>query len=468
MKRLISILLTVVIVLGLCACGASEQSGGDQAAAGLQIGYAKEKIMPDTSVPLGGYGNTDFRMSENFLDFLYGTCIAATEGDTTVIFYTVDLLLPPDAWVNEVRSRIEVQYGVPQENITISFTHTHSGPDIYSSQESIKAYRVKWVEAMVKAAGDALADRAPAVLYGTKTKTENLNFIRHYALKDGTYGGDGFGDWSKGIVDHQEPIDNEMLLVKAEREGDKPDVLIMNWAAHPCTTGGSEATDISADFIASVRERIETDTGMMFAYFTGAAGNVNTTSRIEGEDKKLDKKGQGEALAAVAMEAMPNMTKLEGQGIQVSRVAFEFANNHEDEHMLADAQKVMELLTQGTDIARAYATSHGMTSQHHARAITQRVSRPATGTYELNAIRIGGLAFVTAPYEMFSSSGKYIKDNSPVDMTMVFSCSNMYGAYFPTQAAFEYGCYESWTAYYAPGCAEATAEKFVEMLKSIA
>lgn len=467
MKRLISILLVAVIVLGLCACGSSEQ-GGENSGSGLQIGYAKEKIMPDTSVPLGGYGNTDFRMSENFLDFLYGTCIAATEGDTTVMFYTVDLLLPPDAWVKELRNRLSIQYDVPEENITVSFTHTHSGPDIYSSQDSMKAYRVKWVEAMVKAGGDALADRAPAVLYGTKTKTDKLNFIRHYALKDGSYGGDGFGDWGKGIVDHQEEIDEEMLLVKAEREGDKPDVLIMNWAAHPCTTGGSESTNLSADFIAAVRDDIENDTGMMFAYFTGAAGNVNTTSRIEGEDKKLDKKGLGRALADVAIAALPNMTKLEGQGIEATQVKFEFANNHEDEHMLADAQKVMELLVQGTDVARAYAVAHGMTSQHHARAITQRVSRPATGTYELDAIRIGGMAFVTAPYEMFSSSGRYIKDNSPIDMTMVFSCSNMYGAYFPTQAAFEYGCYESWTAYYAPGCAEATAAKFVEMLESIA
>lgn len=465
MKRFISILLAAVMVLGLCACGSSEQGGEST---GLQIGYAKEKIMPDTSVPLGGYGNTSFRMSENFLDFLYGTCIAATEGDQTVLFYTVDLLLPPDAWVREVRTRVESEYGVPADHITVSFTHTHSGPDIYSSEESIKAYRVKWVECMVKAAGDALADRAPAVLYGTKTKTENLNFIRHYALADGSYGGDGFGDWSKGIVDHQEPIDEEMLLVKAEREGDKPDVLIMNWAAHPCKTGGSEATDISADFIAGVREKIEADTGMMFAYFTGAAGNVNTSSRIEGEEKDLDKNGLGHALADVAIAALPNMEKLEGEGIQTSQVMFEYANNHEDEDKLADAQKVMELLAQGTDVARAYALEHGMTSQHHARAITQRVSRPATGTYELDVIRIGGMAFVTAPYEMFSSSGRYIKDNSPIEMTMVFSCSNMYGAYFPTRAAFDYGCYESWTAYYAPGCAEATADKFVEMLKGVA
>ena len=114
-------------------------------------GFGRSDITPKEPVPLGGYGNTDFRMSENFLDFLYGTCIAATEGDTTVMFYTVDLLLPPDAWVKELRDRLSVQYDVPKENITVSFTHTHSGPDIYSSQESIKAYRVKWVEAMVKA-----------------------------------------------------------------------------------------------------------------------------------------------------------------------------------------------------------------------------------------------------------------------------------------------------------------------------
>lgn len=473
MKKIISFVLVCVLVLGLCACGGSKQEtaggeGAQTATSGLQIGYSKVKIMPETSVPLGGYGNTSFRMSDNFLDFLYSTCIAATEGDETVLFFTVDLLLPNDSWVKEVRTRIESQFDIPADHINISFTHTHSGPDIYSTEESMKAYRTKWVEWTIQAASEALADRAPAVLYGTKTQTENLNFIRHYALKDGSYGGDGFGDWGKGIVDHQEPIDNEMLLVKAEREGDKPDVLIMNWAAHPCTTGGSAATDVSADFIAAVRDYVEADTGMQFAYFTGAAGNVNTTSRIPSEDKNLDKKGQGRALADVAIAALPNMTKLEGSGIEVSQVKFEYANNHEDEDKLADAKKVMELLAQGTEVAREYAVAHGMTSQHHARAITQRVSRPAVGSYELNAVRIGGLAFVTAPYEMFSSSGRYIKDNSPIDMTMVFSCSNMYGAYFPTQAAFEYGCYESWTAYYAPGCAEATAAKFVEMLQGVA
>lgn len=29
-----------------------------------------------------------------------------------------------------------------------------------------------------------------------------------------------------------------MLLVKIDREGDKKDILLMNWQAHPCKTGG--------------------------------------------------------------------------------------------------------------------------------------------------------------------------------------------------------------------------------------
>lgn len=465
MKKILSIVLVLVMVLGLCAC-----AGGQGASkSGLQIGYAKEKIMPETSVPLGGYGETSQRMSQNFLDYLYSTCIAATEGEETVLIYTVDLLLPPVAWVNEAREKITAEYGIPGDHVSVSFTHTHSGPDIYSSEPSIQQYKTKWIEAMVKAAGDALNDRAPAELYGVKTETEGLSFIRHYLLKNGSVGGDAHLDFSAtDIVDHQAEVDPEMLLVKAEREGDKADVLIMNWAAHPCFTGSATSPNISADFIGSTRDVIEKETGMLFAYFTAAAGNVNGTSRIEGEDKNLDYKEMGQAVADVAIAALPNMQKLEGSGVRAYQVKEEYAYNHDDEELYSEAKKVMSMWeTQGLAVARAYAQSHGMTSTHHARAITERVTRGASGKMELNAMRIGGFALVAAPYEMFAATGSYIKENSPFEMTMVFSCSNQYGAYVPTQEAYDYTCYESVTSLYTAGTAEASSAKLVEMLKTL-
>ena len=57
MKKFISLLLVLAMAISLCACagsGESNQDGGDTAASGLQIGYAKIDITPDFSVGLGG------------------------------------------------------------------------------------------------------------------------------------------------------------------------------------------------------------------------------------------------------------------------------------------------------------------------------------------------------------------------------------------------------------------------------
>lgn len=471
MKKIISMMLVLVLVLSLCACGGSktETAEGEQTAvSGLQMGYAWEKIMPETSVPLSGYGNTSQRFSENFLDYLYTTCIAAKEGDTTVLFYTIDMILPNDAWVKEVRQRIEGELGIPMDHVTMSFTHTHSAPDMFSSEPVIKQYRTLWVEACVKAAKNAVADLAPAVLYGTKTKTEGMNFVRHYLLQDGTYGGDNFGNFNQTIISHAEENDPGMVLLKADREGDKQDILIVNWQAHPCKTGGGTKTDISADFPGAVRDAVTAQTGMLCAYFTGAAGNQNTSSRITGEDKEMDKIQFGEALAKIAIDALPNLEAIGGTGIQTSQVMFEYAYNHDDEHMLLDAQKVSEFWKTATNAeAATFARSLGFSSQYHANAVIARVKRAASGTMEMDAIRIGNFAFVTAPYEMFAAHGMYIKDNSPFEYTMVFECSNQYQSYIPTAMAYDYGCYESYTSIFAKGAGEAAAEKYVEMLKGL-
>ena len=84
MKKIISILLIIVLVLGLCACG---NSGKDEGTS-LEVGYAKERIMPDQPVPLGGYGKSDRRITDNFLDYLYATCIAFKWGDEVILWFT--------------------------------------------------------------------------------------------------------------------------------------------------------------------------------------------------------------------------------------------------------------------------------------------------------------------------------------------------------------------------------------------
>lgn len=465
MKKIISILLIAVIVLSLCACGGSGE--GEQQ--GLQVGFGREKIHPSDSVPLGGYGNTSFRMSTGALDLLYATCIAYKDGDTTILQFTQDLIRSDNTWTPEVRKLIEKETGVPYDNILVAATHTHSAPDTSSDDPSITKYKEEYKKGMLKAAQAAIADLTPATLYGTKTELEGMNFIRHYTMADGTYAGSNFGDWSSGIIGHAAENDPEMRIVKIEREGEKQDIMIMNWQAHPCCTGGTTETMVSADYIAPCRSKIEKDTGMLFAYFLGASGNHNTGSLIDSEDHGLDNKGYGEKLAQTAIDALPNLQAIEGTGIQTVAVNYVYPLNHDDEDKLTEAQQVVDLWTStgSRDQGNALAKKLGFASVYHASAALQRPNRPQEDDMMIYATRIGGMAFINAPYEMFAASGRYIMDNSPFDMTLICTCSNWALGYYPTMEAYDYGCYESQTSYFARGVAEATADKYVEMLKGL-
>ena len=464
MKRLISLVLTVVIVFGLCACSDSGTSNGDS---GLQVGYARENIHPKESVPLGGYGQTSKRMSENTLDYLMGTCVAFKEGDTTILLFSQDLLLSVAGWTKDLRTQINQKLGIPEAHIMICSTHTHSGPDTNSSNPSIANYRTMYMEQMVKAAEKAVADLAPATLYGTRIDAP-INFIRHYTMKDGSIAGPNFGDWSSGITGHVREPDVDMQLIKIDREGDKKDIVMANWQCHSTMTGGVSKPDLSADYIGAFREKLEAETDMEFIYFLGASGDITPSSAWTKDDHDMNYQQVGQALTDYALEALKNLKPIEGAGIKASQMIFEGAVNHDDEHLGVEARKVKDVYdTIGKDEATALAHTLGISSVYHANAILARASRPATTTTEINTIRIGGLGFVAAPIEMFSDHGMYIKENSPFAFTVVATCANEYRNYIPTADAYDYGCYESYTSTFAKGVGEDLAEQFTEMLKAL-
>lgn len=469
MKKLISVLLVTVLVFCLCACnGAKKEVSSEETV--LQVGYARQQIMPDAPVPLDGYGNNHLRISNNTLDLLYATCVAFKEGDETVLLFSVDLMLPKVDLVSVSRDRISEKTGIPGDKMMFCFSHTHSAPDVTkSSDPAIQRYKEIFWKGVEKAALDAIADLTPAKLYGTKVQTEGMNFVRHYLMNDGTYYGSNFGSPASGYKDYAMEKDPEMVLVKAEREGDKKDVLLMNFGGHPTRTGGNKKYDISADYVGSTRMALERDSDMLFAFYQAASGNQNTATSMPGETYEDDYLKLGENMSKLILESVPNMQSIEGSGIETKQLRFEQPVCHDDEEMQVQAREVYDLWTStgDRDVGNKRAVELGLRSVYHAAGILARPSRPQTDTMEINAITIGDLAFVTAPYEMFSVNCMAIKKNSPFDITIVASCANENFWYTPAAEAFDYSCYESNVCYFAKGTAEATSEKFVEMLTEL-
>ena len=467
MKKCITIILTLALLLGLCACGGETAPGTEPSipATGLTVGYGRELIMPKTPVMLGGYGDTN-RISTDFLDYLYCTCIAMSDGDETVLLFTQDLVRSYEPWVEKARVLITAATGIPADHIMICSTHTHSAPETNSNDAATATYLELYLQAMQNAAVAALADRSPATLSGGKTKLENMNFVRHYLLSDGSYAGSNFGNFNAGtIVGHAADPDNEMILVKFARSGDKKDILMVNWQAHPDHSQSLGFTSLSADFIGPLRTKLENETGMQVAYFTGDTGDINPFSKMPSDNHGLSWNQYGEKLAEYAIGMLPSLTPIEGEGIQAKQVIFEYPLNHANEDKLGEAQQVVAL---GNTIAgNALAKDLGLGTYVEASNVLQRVKRPATDTLELNAFNIAGMAFVTAPYEMFGASGMHIKENSPFDITMIFGNANDWNSYCATEAAYDYMSYESSAGFFARGCAEAAADQFIDMLKSI-
>ena len=466
-KRMLALVLCGVLTLGLLACGSTQEQEPENTEPVLMAGYARVDITPQYSVPMGGYGKSYSRMSEGIAYPLYATCIAFTYGEEKVLLYTQDLI--NSQWAGVVRPIISNTTGIPVDRIMVCATHTHHTPDQGSNESSIKTYQSLYINGMVQAATEALKDCAPAELYLGETKTERLNFVRHYELSDGTYGGDNFGDFqSNTIVGHATVGDPQMLVLRIDR-GEEKGITLVNWQAHPCKTeGGSKNRLLSPDFITSFRTYYEQMSGTHFAYFTGAAGNQNLSTRISSEDLFLDFWQLGEKLASIALDVSKNAKKLEGTGITTTNEAHEYAMNHDGEDKLTEALEVVAYWQNvSTTEANVLARQYGFSSVYEASAIRSRPSRPASSTYEINAMNIGGFSFVTAPYEMFSNSALYIKENSPFENTMVFSCANGSYGYFPTEEAYDYRSYEGTTARFARGCAEDSAQALVALLEKV-
>ena len=465
MKKFLVLFLVVTLILSLCACGKSDESGEAQTDA-LQVGWGRENITPEFSVGLGGFSDSETRRSKGFLDYIYITCLAFTEAEQTILLFTFDNCAAGQAVVNKMRDSVTDATGIAGDHIYVLATHTHSAPSITNDEAGIQ-YQDLLYSSAVKAAQNALADRSAATTYSTTTKIEGMNFVRHYVMEDGTYVGANAGtyDTSK-FTAHATETDPQMVLIKFDRADEaKQDILLVNWQAHPASATENGYNSISADFPGPLRTKVEKETNLLCAYFTGASGNQTPDSLIKSERHYLSVKQYGEKLADHAIAALQGLVPAQGSGIKTSQFIFDAEIDHSWDNMLDQANEVYDVWkSEGKEAGDFLGAKYNFTSVYQARAIKARASMEQMQPLELNAFSIDGIGFTTGTYEMFSDAGLYIKANSPFEITVV--CTGNSG-YIPSAAAYDYRSYESDTGYFAKGTAEKLAEKYVELLNQV-
>ncbi|MBR4864253.1 MAG: hypothetical protein IKU07_06735 [Oscillospiraceae bacterium] len=491
MKKIISLLLVLMMLLGLCACGGGE---GGKNYEGLQVGFARESILPDQlGVQIAG-GDAAARLSDGYIDEVAATCIAIREGGETILLYTIDFITV-DQHVYAAQADIAAATGIAPENIILNTTHTHNGVSIRSNWQGVDEYRTMYRAAAVTAAQNAIADLSPATMYYGSTMTENMVFVRHYLMNDGTTYGNGHGSTESGYKEHLYPSDGELQVIKFARAAeDKKDVVLMNLGAHATINSASNnaPNSISADWPYNARSYVEyavdedgqpdttQPTDYLCAVFEAAAGDQIPNSNMTDIDPYGNKYPEyGNKIGEYCMGVLEGeMTKAEGSGIQLKvhkYTAATMKEGIEDVQRLVQAKELVALSSQKGGYSHpdvsAKVAEYGFNNYLEASGLVSRANYPESYSMELHLMSIDGVSFIFAPYEMFGVTGREIKDNSPYDMTFVVTCSENSMGYHMGYLPHEYACEEKFYEYsvtkFARGTAEDLAKTYVALLTEL-
>lgn len=480
MKKFISIALALILVLGLCACGKNSTPATSAEEKGLRVGFGRANITPSYSVPLGGYGNSNQRMSQGFLDYLYATCIAITdESDNTLLLITLDSTATYNPMVAPVMDAITKATGVPADHIAMNSTHVHSGPDMsYTQEPSIQRYITDLSQLVAQAASDAMADRSPATMETAKGASNNLSFVRHYTTTSGQLFSDNMSLNGEMTGHHHEP-DNEIQLIVFRRAAEgKKDIVAMNWQAHIKFDSTSETDEgmngramLTSDGVGAFRRYVEENSDYLLAFYLGAAGNINMNSKISSENRTLKSKEFGEFMGQDILAALETTTPVKDATLKEAHRKYEAKVDDSENHLLPQAQAVSTVWQQTNSFSAAVSadSTGSIISPYHAMSIINRSKNTGmTKELPINAFSIGDVGFVTVTYEMFDTNGKFVKDNSPFDTTFVMTMCNGSETYIAAEYAFEgTGTYEVHNRTFPKGTAEDIADALVEMLNEV-
>lgn len=447
----------------------------------FQAGFGRIDVTSNAALPLGGYGNPDVRKARAVRNKLFLSCYAITDqnGETALIM-NLDTCVTVEYLVKRAIKDIGEKYGIPANRIFLTSTHTHSAPDPRSVENSDLVYYIDNIVEpnLVVCAGLALDDLAPAKIFIGDIEAEGLNFVRHYRADpqngEAFYFGDNFNNHleTSEIVQkyttHATKADPTLHLLKFEREGTK-DLIIANWRAHATLTGGINKYDLSSDFPGETRKIVEERTGCYFTYFQGAAGNINAKTRIDSERITEDCTAYSNIFADTVIKGLENLKPLESKPFKFIAKTVTVDVNHLQDNLADKAKEVWDFFKSSGSRAKAneLGRKYGFNSIYHAAAVRRKKDEPQTRTIPINAFTIGELGFITAPNELFDTTSVHIEERAPYEKVITLGYCNGSMGYVPTEAAYEYGCYEADNSSYAPGTAEKLEEAFVDMLNKL-
>ena len=422
---------------------------GDASAGPLRAGAARVDITPpaDAALPMAGYGGRT-QGFKGIHDRLHVRAIVLDDGTIQAALVAWESLFVPDAVWTTASKRIAEETGIRTEHVLLSAVHTHGAPTLAPNEPSPQqiTYRTSVENAAVEAVRRAKAQLQPARFgIGTTKAYVNVN-RREFSPGRG---------WWLGYND-EGPSDKTVAVLRFEDLTGKPIAFWINYPVHAVVMGpenfqitgdlaGATSRFVEQHFLGNNRPR--GDGGMLLrlrpeekgagdggvaAWTSGAAGDQNPVSTINGEDFSLVD-GLGKVLGEAAIRASANVKT-------VTDVS------------LRGAQKVVSCPGRRVEPGPTPRAEYTFTD---ADPVNIRLS----------LLTINDVALAGVSGEVLTLIAQRLQRESPVRHTLMVTHTNGSSGYIPNDAAFEQVSYEVTASRLKPGCAEAAiVNGFLELI----
>lgn len=428
----------------------------------LKAGAGTSIITPLLGTSLAGHFQD--RKSVDIHDELTAKAVVIESGDMRLALVVCDLICAPREYLDQAKALINERCQIPPENVMIGCTHTHTGPATTGllGAPQVEGY---WDFAVPKIADSvqiALRRLREAELGFGSSSEPRCVFNRRYRMKNGTVQMNP-GRLNPDIVEPVGPTDPEVgVLCLREAETHHIIAVLANYALH--YVGGGDSLSVSADYFGQFGRIIQSMLGQEFAGImaNGCCGDVNNTNVHEKPSPQKPYEQMEQVAAIIAAEAVKTISRMSFTRQCTLAIANDFLKatvRHPSPEQLAEDRRRLDDNDFENERERVYAQERLLVAEE-AEEISVQVQ----------AMRIGDLALVAWPGEMFCQLGLDLKAHSPAATTFVVELANDYIGYVPTRAGFEQGGYEIWlarSAKVASGTGEAMVESTLRLLKKL-
>jgi hypothetical protein len=453
MDKTFSNILFLPIIFIMSTYSTSGQEPGNPV---FRAGSSISNITPKIGSSTNGYFQ-DTRIT-NIHDETHARCIVLDDSRTKLVIVVADLCMLTRETVDQAKSRASEITGIPNRNMLISATHTHSGGTSCSVFQSdpdpdyLQFISDRIADAIVR----ANASLEPARIgWGFGSEAHQV-FCRRWKMKPGTPLPNPFGGMDQvkmnpginnpNLVEPTGPVDPELPVVVIQAINGDYIGLLANYSLH--YVGFVPSGEVSADYFAvfarQMGELLGTQNqkipfvGIMSNGTSGDINNIDFSGKyLQHQKPYVQMQYVANRLAAEALRVVESIEYKDWIPLTSLEEEISLGVRRPDEKEVERANEIV-----------ASATSNVMQSAEevYARETLFMNDYPEKVSIPLQVLKLGDMAIAAVPCEAFAEIGLELKEKGPFEDMFTISLANGYYGYLPTPEQHALGGYETWRA----------------------